>query len=495
MAKDSLANIAHQRFGLGAKPGPRAEVASDPRAALLAEIDPARVLINDASLPKTARAIQIVAEIEEKRRLARAQQRQVAQANAAQTASPTPPAATAGTPVPTPAPQVATATPAPGQPPPMMQDPDEVRLNDHFFAELRARAEHALAQPVGFAERWAMFWSNHFAVATRRGTIMRGTVGAYEREAIRPHVFGRFSDLLVAAEAHPAMLHYLDQRQSIGPNSPAGQRQKRGLNENLAREILELHTLGVGGGYSQADVTNFAKILTGWSVTGFEENIDGYGGFVFAPNRHEPGAHAVLGKTYTQDGKAKGLAVLADLAAHPSTATFIATKLAKHFVADAPPPTLIAGLRDAFRKSGGDLAAVARALVSSKEAWDAPLTKLRTPNEFLIALHRALDEKVDRPQRLNNETNLMGQPLWNPPGPNGHADDEASIAAPKAIKTRMDLSLAYARAAAARHDPRELAQALYGEALSDETRQAIARAETRPQGLAILLMSPEFQRR
>jgi uncharacterized protein (DUF1800 family) len=487
MSKDRTANLAFQRFGLGAKSGGLSAIVGDPRGALLSEIAPALALISDTSLPKTARAIQIVAEIEEKRRLARAQQRQIAQANAAP--------ASAGTPTPATPPQVANATAMPGQPPQMMRDPDEVRLNDHFLAELRARAEHAMAQPVGFAERWVMFWSNHFAVATRRGTIMRGAVGAYEREAIRPHVFGRFTDLLVAVETHPAMLHYLDQRQSIGPNSPAGQRQKRGLNENLAREILELHTLGVGGGYAQADVTNFAKILTGWSVTGFEENIDGYGGFHFAANRHEPGAHEVLGKRYGQEGKEQGLAVLRDLAVHPSTATFLATKLAKHFVADQPPATLVARLREAFRTSGGDLGAVARTLIEAKEAWEAPPSKLRTPNEFLIALYRALGEKVDRPQRLNGELNLMGQPLWNPSGPNGHADDVASIAAPKAIKTRLDLSLAYARAAAARHDPRGLAAALYGDAISPETRQAIARAETRPQGLAILFMSPEFQRR
>lgn len=481
-SKDELSRLAFQRFGLGARDAARSEIEADPRAALLAEIAPRLTLIADETLPKTARAIQIVAEIEEKRRQARAQQRSIAQAAAASPAGAMEPVAPSGQTI---------AAPASPSPP----DPDELRLNDYFFAEMRARIEHGLAQRLGFAERWVMFWSNHFCVATRRGTIMRGTVGAYEREAIRPHVFGRFVDLLVAVETHPSMLHYLDQRQSIGPNSPAGQRQKKGLNENLAREILELHTLGVGGGYSQSDVTAFARILTGWSVTGFEENIDGYGGFQFAPNRHEPGVHQVLGKAYPQEGKEKGLAVLRDLAMHPSTAKFLATKLAKHFVADQPPPALVARLADEFRRTGGDLAAVARTLVTAKEAWDAPLRKLRTPYEFVLATLRATGEKPERPQQINNALNLMGQPLWNPPGPNGHPDDEASIAAPKAIKTRLDLSLQFARNAAARHDPRALAEALYGEALSPETRQAIARAETRPQGLALLLMSPEFQRR
>jgi uncharacterized protein (DUF1800 family) len=291
------------------------------------------------------------------------------------------------------------------------------------------------------------------------------------------------------------MLHYLDQRQSIGPNSPAGLRQKRGLNENLAREILELHTLGVKGGYQQADVTSFARILTGWSITGRDENLDGFGGFHFAANRHEPGAHQVLGKNYPTPGKERGLAVLRDLARHPATATFLAEKLARHFVADDPPPALVRAISEAFRLSGGDLAVLARTLLSHEEAWQPQSRKLRTPGEFLLAVYRAGGIAPERPQAVVNMLNLMGQPLWNPVGPNGHADDVASIAAPKAIKTRLDFSLQIARTFAGFRDPRELAKDLYAEELSAETRQAVARAETRPQGLAILFMSPEFQRR
>lgn len=476
---DKNAHLFLNRFGLGARSDSLKALGSDPRAALLAEITIAAPLISDPTLPKTARAIQIVSEIEEKRRLARAAQRNLAQG------------------VNAPSSMNSGRMPAPAQsaapmPPP---DPDELRLQDVFFAEMGARLAHGLAQPIGFAERWVMFWSNHFCVATRRGQILRGVVGAYEREAIRPHVFGHFADLLVAAESHPAMLHYLDQRQSIGPNSPAGQRRQRGLNENLAREILELHTLGVGGGYVQADVTNFAKVLTGWSITGNEENLDGFGGFTFAANRHEPGPQTVLGKLYPQSGQEQGLAVLRQLAVHSSTAKFIATKLARHFVADKPPPALVARLEQEFRKTNGDLAALAKALITAPESASAPLTKLRTPMEFLLAAHRATGEKVERLPQLNNALNLMGQPLWNPAGPNGHPDDVASIAAPKAIKTRLDLSLQFARPLGGKHDPRELAEKLFGDALSAETRQAIARAETRPQGLALLLMSPEMQRR
>jgi uncharacterized protein (DUF1800 family) len=468
--KPDAALVALQRFGLGGLAGSRAAIASDPRGACFAEIGPDKAVIPKADLPDTPRAIQMLTQLEDRQREMRQRAREVAQGKANPTEAMQ-------------APVVA------------MPDPDEVRLQDVFAAEVKARFAFGVAQPVGFAERWAQFWSNHFCVAMRRGSILRTSAAPYEREAIRPHVFGRFETLLIAVETHPAMLHYLDQRQSIGPNSPAGLRQKKGLNENLAREILELHTLGVGGGYAQADVTSFARILTGWSITGREENIDGFGGFHFAANRHEPGPHNVMGKTYAEPGKERGLAVLRDLARHPATATFLATKIAKHFVADQPPAALVAKLAESFRKSDGDLAAVARTLLMAPEAWNAPPTKLRTPSQFLLASFRALGWMPERPQQIANFLNLMGQPLWNPPGPNGHPDDEASLVAPKAIKTRMDIALQIARPVAARLDPRDFAVELYGESLSPQTKQAIGRAENRAFGLALLLLSPEFQRR
>jgi uncharacterized protein (DUF1800 family) len=301
--------------------------------------------------------------------------------------------------------------------------------------------------------------------------------------------------LLIAVETHPAMLHYLDQFKSVGPNSSAGIRRKMGLNENFAREILELHTVGVRGGYNQADVTSFARILTGWTITGRDKNLDGFGGFLFDVHRHEPGPHPVLGKVYPNPGKERGLAVLRDLARHPATATFLAEKLARHFVADDPLPALVQKLSENFRRSKGDLASLARTLLTHEEAWRPSAQKLRTPGEFLLAVYRAGGIAPERPQAVLHMLNLMGQPLWNPVGPNGHGDDVASVAAPKAIKTRLDFSLQIARAFAAFRDPRELAADLYGETLSAETQQAVARAETRSQGVAILFMSPEFQRR
>lgn len=471
MANSNLsALIGLQRFGLGGREGQSRALEADPRGACLAEIRAEAAMIHEPSLPSTRRGLQIFAEINAQRRARREAKRN---------------------PDPNPGSNSVPEAGAAPKPP----DPDEIRLQDVILAEARARFDQALSAPVGFAERWVMFWSNHFCVALRRGGLLRGVIGSYEREAIRPHVFGRFVDLLLAAEQHPAMLFYLDQPQSIGPGSPAGQRRQKGLNENLAREILELHTIGVGGGYQQADVTAFAKVLTGWTLNSPEEMRDGFGAFTFMANRHEPGPQTILGKRYDQPHLGQGEAVLRDLAAHPATARFIAGKIARHFVSDTPPPALVARLEADFRATGGDLAALARTLLGNEEAWQPSRQKLRTPAEFLIAALRATGEKPERPQQLNNWLNLMGQPLWNPVGPNGHPDDVASLAAPRALKLRLDVAAQIARPAAGRLDPRGLAEDLFGSALSTETRAAIARAETRAQGLAILLMSSEFQRR
>ena len=246
--------------------------------------------------------------------------------------------------------------------------------------------------------------------------------GAFEREAIRPHVLGRFADMLKAVEQHPAMLFFLDNQQSLGPDSRAGVNRNRGLNENLAREIMELHTLGVGGGYTQDDVTSFARVITGWTFAGRQGQLGVPGSFVFNANAHEPGAQRVMGKIYEAGGVEQGEAVLADIARHPSTAKFIATKLARHFVADDPPPSLVARLRDVFTRTDGDLKALAIALVDSDDSWRAPLTKFRSPYEFLVATGRLIARVPDDPGPYLNGLNVLGQPLWSPAGPNGFPD-------------------------------------------------------------------------
>ncbi|MCA6103554.1 DUF1800 domain-containing protein [Bradyrhizobium australafricanum] len=364
-----------------------------------------------------------------------------------------------------------------------------------FRAEALARLQRGVVADCGFVERLVVFWSNHFCISANKGALARMWAGSFEREAIRPHVLGRFPDMLKAVEQHPAMLFFLDNQQSLGPESRAGINRNRGLNENLAREIMELHTLGVGGGYTQDDVTSLARVITGWTFAGRRGQLGTPGSFVFNANAHQPGPQQVLGKTYAQAGVAQGEAVLSDIARHPSTAKFIATKFARHFVADDPPPALVARLQDTFTKTDGDLRALATALVQSSEAWQAPLTKMRSPYEFLVASGRLLARNPEDPGRYLNGLNVLGQPLWSPAGPNGFPDTAAAWAAPEGVKLRLDISAQLASQLADRFDPRDLLELIAAEAASPETRRTIERAESRQQALALLLMSPEFQRR
>ena len=401
---------------------------------------------------------------------------------------------------PTPSSTPAPAAPSPPQlqpvqpPPPQAPQPLNI-IQKTFRSEALARFQHATLAEVGFVERLVAFWSNHFCISATKGEPARMWAGSFEREAIRPHVLGRFADMVRAVEQHPAMLYFLDNQQSLGPNSRAGINRKRGLNENLAREIMELHTLGVGGGYTQADVTSLARIITGWTFAGPQGQLAPPGSFAFNANAHEPGSQTLLGKTYDDEGLQQGEGALNDLAHHPSTAKFVATKLARHFVADDPPPALVQRLADTFHKTDGDLAAVSRALVDSDEAWSAPLTKIRTPYDFMIASGRMLAVIPPEPGRYLNPLNLLGQPLWSPAGPNGFADTNAVWASPEGMKLRLDLAAQIGERTGDNVEPRDLIHVVAGDAVTSETRRAIELAESRKQAMALLLMSPEFQRR
>lgn len=364
-----------------------------------------------------------------------------------------------------------------------------------FRAEALARLQRAMMVDCGFTERLVVFWSNHFCISASKGELARMWAGAFEREAIRPHVLGRFTDMLKAVEQHPAMLFFLDNQQSLGPDSRAGQNRKRGLNENLAREIMELHTLGVGGGYTQEDVTSLARIITGWTFAGRQGQLGAPGSFVFNANAHQPGPQRLLGKTYEATGLAQGEAALADIARHPSTANFIATKFVRHFVADDPPQAVVARLRDVFIKTDGDLKALATALVDSDEAWKAPLTKMRSPYDFLVASGRLLARVPEDPGGYLGNLNLLGQPLWTPAGPNGFPDTSAAWAAPEGMKLRLDIASQMGARLGPNIDPLDLLEFAAADAASIETRRTIERAESRQQALALLLMSPELQRR
>ncbi len=363
-----------------------------------------------------------------------------------------------------------------------------------LLAEVDARFNGTIHQPlIGFGERLAMFWANHFAVATGKGGDVHILSGAFEREAIRPHVFGRFEDMLLAVETHPAMLYFLDNQQSIGPTSPANRNKHRGLNENLAREIMELHTLGVGSGYTQADVTSLARIITGWTVYRDEKHPGPIGSFVFNAGAHEPGDQTVMGITYADDGVEQGKTALRDLARHPATARHLAAKLLRHFVADQPPPPLIEKLAAAYTRSHGDLSAVYTALIDADEAWSPNLTKLRSPLDYVVAILRATGLKP-KPEQIVSVLNALGQPMWNPSGPNGFSDVSDGWASSEGLATRIDAANLFAHQAPADIDPRLLVSDRLGPLASAQTIQAVSRAETKPQGLSIAFLSPEFQR-
>jgi uncharacterized protein (DUF1800 family) len=373
--------------------------------------------------------------------------------------------------------------------------PYRQELIEIYRGEVLARLKAAVASTASFQERLVRFWANHFAVSMQNKLVVAPVAGAYVREAIRPNIMGSFYELLLAAESHPAMLLYLDNALSVGPNSWGGTRSARGLNENLAREILELHTLGVDGGYSQADVTSFAKVLTGWTVARGKRIPGEPGTFQFAPPIHEPGAQIVMGKRYGEGGMEQGEAVLRDLARHPATHHHLATKLVRHFIADDPPKAAVERVAAAFGKGDGHLKDVYRALIDEEAAWQPQLQKIKSPEEFLISTLRALGLDDIEKYKLVEALSLLGERPFFAPSPQGWPDDAASWAGPDAVKTRLEYANQVGERAGPVSDPMQLAEACLGDALSLRTKEAIARAATPAQGVTLLLMSPEFQRR
>ena len=374
---------------------------------------------------------------------------------------------------------------------------------ERYRAAVNARVTSALNTSTPFAERLVHFWANHFAVSIDK-VPLASLAGAFEAEAIRPKVFGRFEDMLMAAEHHPAMIIYLDQIRSIGPNSIVARRRARnnpdnprGLNENLAREILELHTLGVRSGYSQEDVTEFARALTGWSVAGFLglPPAGTPGAFVFQPLMHESGARSVLGKRYDQSGEDQASAVLHDLATAPAKAAHIATKLARHFAGDNPPPALVDRLTASFVKSRGDLPTLYRTLIDSPEAWDPAQVKFKTPWEWTVSSLRGLGVRDLGNELVAPMLTQLGQPAWRPGSPAGFDDTAASWMAPDALMRRVEVAQRLADRASSSIDARELGPKLLPAGLSRDTALTISRAESPSTALALLLASPEFLRR
>jgi len=377
-------------------------------------------------------------------------------------------------------------------------------LRPIYLSEVSARFRYAVSSDRPFSERLAQFWSNHFAVSIDK-QFLAGLAGSFEREAIRPHVLGNFTDMVLAVETHPAMLLYLDNYLSVGPNSQAAQRLARrggerriGINENLAREILELHTLGVGGGYTQSDVTTFAEVITGWSIGGqgggpFRGGEPGK--FLFRSELHQPGAKVVLGTRYADNGFEQGVAVLRDLARQGATARFIAAKLARHFIADEPPPKAVERIASAYIASNGNLPTVYRALIDAREAWEQPFAKYKTPSDFIVSAFRGLSLPPDSSRGPLAAYELLGQRTWSPGSPAGWPDRSADWDGASALMKRIEWAEAVGQRLGSERDAAKVAPELLGANLSDTTRAALAHAASPAQAVTLLLAAPEFMRR
>jgi uncharacterized protein (DUF1800 family) len=374
-----------------------------------------------------------------------------------------------------------------------------------YRLQASARLSTAVTTDTPFAERLVHFWANHFAVSVDK-EVTRGLAGCMEFEAIRPNMGKHFVEMWLAVMEHPAMLLYLDQAQSIGPDSAVARLaalrggKTLGLNENLAREAMELHSLGVRTGYTQADVTELARALTGWTVSGFARGpaaklFQGApdGKFYFVEAMHQPGARTVLGKRYHDDGPKQALGILVDLAQRPETANHIATKLARHFIADDPPPSAVKRLARVFQETQGHLPSLHAALVDLPETWETPMAKFKSPWDWTVSALRAVGAPGADVKAVGAVAEL-GQPIWRPGSPAGWDDSSTAWAAPDAVLRRVEVAMRLGQVAPQTLDARAYAPRLLG-AVSASTARVIATAPSAAQGIALLLASPEFQRR
>ena len=435
------ATIALNRFGLGARPGEAASIA-DPRRWLLDQLTaPPAPLPHEAALPDSAAVARDVLAF---RSMSGKAKRMAARAYG----------------------------------------------RDRVQADREAWWTSRLITPAPFFHRWWAFFGNHFTVSAAKRTVSPFW-GVYQRDALRPHVLGRFEDLVLAAVQHPAMILYLDNQRSVGPRSRAGTRRGAGRNENLAREILELHTLGVSGGYTQDDIQGLARVLTGWSVARSADGLSG-AGFQFWQRAHEPGSKRVLGED-VGEGRAAGEALLRRMANHPSTRRFVCHKLAVHFVRDVPPKRLVRAMEQAWQASGGTLTEVGKALVSHPDAWDPTLGKVKSPQDLVASLGRAVGATDGA--TAAQWAQRLGQPEHAAPSPAGWSDTAHDWLGAETTLSRID---AATKAAQARRDPPldpaalgpDLLGAAYGGRLAAEINASDARI-----GAILLFASPAFQRR
>jgi uncharacterized protein (DUF1800 family) len=474
--------IAANRFGLGARPGELAAIGRSGPDWLRAQLQGPAPEIGDAGLQSSATILTQIYDLRRTLRAARADRSPPrACAEQGQCSAMDSGAVSAG----------AGAFKKLGQ-----------LVRPIYVAEAGARLRASVATDRPFVERLTHFWANHFAVSIDK-SVLAALAGSYEREAIRPYVLGSFTDLLLATQRHPAMLLYLDNQMSMGPDSRAarniGRRnpdRKVGINENLARETMELHTVGVDGGYTQTDVSSFSEVLTGWSIAGPDGGRTGAqpGTFLFRPAMHQPGPKVVMGKRYPDTGYDQGVAVLRDLASRPATARFIATKLARHFIADDPPARAVARIAAAFARTGGDLPTVYQTLIESPEPWEQPVAKYKSPADFIVSAFRGLELPV-REKAPVGLFQMLGQRIWAPGSPAGWPDRSPDWDGASDLLKRIEWADAVGQRIGPRRNAMELAPQLLGSVLGGATREAIAHAESAAQGLALLLASPEFMRR
>jgi uncharacterized protein (DUF1800 family) len=452
--------IAANRFGLGARPGELKRIAGDPRAWLSAQLRGPRAPPPPiSSLSSSATIFETYADGRGQRRTGNARK---------------------------------------------ALETRRRKLAPLYLDQVAARYRAAIESEESFRERLIHFWTNHFAVSADKPAVI-ALAATLENETIRPGIGGRFVDMLQAVESHPAMILYLDNQASVGPHSRLAQRaagrmsrsgRKLSINENLAREILELHTLGVDGGYTQTDVTNFALALTGWSVGGGRGDASGAPGKVmFRDIAHEPGPKSILGRRYAEDGAAQSRTILEDLARHPATATHLATKLVRHFVADDPPAAVVERVARTFRDSESDLPSVHGALTEAPQAWSSQTMKLKTPHEYVVSALRMLDYVPEQPRQVLSCFLLLGQRPYSPGSPAGWPDRADQWDGPDALLKRIEWASVLGERLRSRFEPLDRAAHALGDALSSHTRTAISRAASAGQGITLLLASPEFQRR
>jgi uncharacterized protein (DUF1800 family) len=385
-----------------------------------------------------------------------------------------------------------------------------------YEAEAAARYAKSLEPDIGFAERLVHFWSNHFSVYRSKANLVMTTVGHMERAVIRAGALGKFSDLLKSVCTHPAMVCYLENQVSIGPKSAYSLKNPKkncSYNENLAREILELHTLGIDAGYTQADVTSFAKILTGWTV--YPANHAQAGQFYFEPTYHEPGPQTVLGVTYSQTGMDQGIAVLDALARHPATAQHIAYKLVRHFVSDEPQPELVAYLARLFRLTGGNLQVMAKALICLPQFWNEPMVRLIQPLPWQMSILRGMGVSKEAILMRENSNGILsytkemglhwilvflGQSNWGSLTPDGFSDENYFWMNANSVRIRKDVAAAVANHGLvngkAARPPTAIAADLLSGFLSDATASTLADMEKKKAAdkhlLVMLFVSPEY---